>query len=83
MINSGLLCVGEIDVVAELATKDNYDEGASKNPRRRKTKSKGLKSSSLPRRQSGKDVVVEDIEVSSNIRTLKILLTNVGCARAN
>ena len=80
MINSGLLCVGGMYVVAEVAPKYNQDEGASKNPRRRNTNHKELKSSRLSRRQSGKDFVVEDIEVSSNSRNLKSLLTKGGCA---
>ena len=80
MINGGLLCVDGIDVVAEVSPKDNPDKGASKNPRRRKIKPKGLKSSRLSRRQSRKDVVVEDMEVSSNNRNLKLLLIKGGCA---
>ena len=78
MVNGGLLCVGGLDEVAEVAPKDNPGEVTSKNPRRRKIKPKGLKHSRLSRRQSGKDVVVEDQKVSSDSRNLKSLITKGG-----
>ena len=81
--NGGLLVVGGIGGVEEVAPTINPDVDTSKTPRRRNIKPRGLDSNRISRRQFGNDVVVEDIEVSSNSRTLKILLTNVGCARAN
>ena len=76
--NGGLLGVGGIGGVEEVAPTINPDVDTSKTPRRRNIKPRGLDSNRISRRQFGNNVVVEDIGFSSKSRNLKSLTIKGG-----